>query len=228
MIERKSLAIAALALATATVAAAEDPRMELSLNLGGTASTGINSNEVAPSGQSPVFVEVRPKNSFSWGADFGYFVNEKLQVGALYAVQKSELQITGPNAWTELGEGLDVQNMMATVSYHTGDSWKKTRFYVLGGLGATRFANVTILGINSTAVVGGKTKLASTWGLGVKHYRNERFGAKLGLRWTPANLGDTADEWVCSPYWPAECTVAGTNTQFSHQYELSGGVMIRF
>jgi hypothetical protein len=228
MVSKNPLALAALVFAATTATAADEPRMEASLRIGGTASTGIDSNEVVPSGQSPVFVEVRPKNGISYGLDFGYFTSEKLQVGALVAVQKSELQMTGPNAWAQLGEGLDVQNFMATVAYHTGDSWTKTRFYVLGGIGATRYGQVTILGINDTVVVGGETKFATTWGGGVKHYPNDRWGLKLGLRWTPTNLGETADEWVCSPYWPRECTVGGTNTHYGQQYELAGAVMIRF
>jgi opacity protein-like surface antigen len=228
MFKKSLLALAVLTLAASSAVAADEPRIELSLNLGGTASSGINSNEVAPSGQSPVYMEVRPKNGFSFGGDLGYFLTEKIQVGALYSNQKSELQFTGPNSWVQVGEGLDVQNYMGTVAFHTGDFWQRTRFYVLGGIGATRYGNVTILGINGSAVVGGRTKFASTWGVGVKHTPNDRLGVKLGVRWTPTYLGETADEWVCSPYWPQECSVSGTNSQFAHQIEGSVGVMIRF
>jgi opacity protein-like surface antigen len=73
----------------------------------------------------------------------------------------------------------------------------------------------------------GTSKFASTWGLGVKSYPNPKLALKLGFRWTPTNLGETADEWVCSPYYPAECTVGG-NTQYAHQYEFSVGVALRF
>jgi opacity protein-like surface antigen len=212
----------------ASSAPAQDKRGEFSLNLGGTGSSGINSNEVAPSGQAAVFVEARPKNAFSWGLDIGYFASDKVQIGALFSSQKSELQFTVGDTFKQVGEGLDVQNFMGTIAFHTGDLDSKTRFYILGGLGATRYGEVTFVGPNgNSAQTSGTSKFASTWGLGVKSYPNPKLALKLGFRWTPTNLGETADDWVCSPYYPGECTVGG-NTQYAHQYEFSVGVALRF
>ena len=173
-----------------------------------------------------MFVEAKPKSSFSWGLDAGYFVSEKFQIGALYSAQKSELQLSGPNSWSDVGEGLDVQNIMATVAFHTGDFDSKTRFYVLGGIGATRYGNVSIVGPNGDTVqIDGRSKFATTWGLGAKMYPSPKVGVKLGFRWTPTDLGETADEWVC--VYPT-CDVTGTNTHFAQQLEFSGGVTLRF
>ena len=150
----------------------------------------------------------------------------RFQIGALYSVQKSELQLSGPNSWSDVGEGLDVQNMMGTVAFHTGGLDSKTRFYLLAGLGATRYGNVTFVGPSGDTIqIGGKSKFATTWGLGVKMYPSPKVGVKLGFRWTPTNLGETADEWVC--VYPT-CEVTGTNTQYAHQLEFSAGVMFRF
>ena len=223
------MAAAFVALAASSVQAKDRRGVELGVNLGYTASSGIDSNEVAPSGQAPVFVEVRPKSTLSWGIDAGYFASEKIQVGALFSNQKSELQYTVETTFKQVGEGLDVQNFMGTVAYHTGWSYSRTRFYVLGGLGATRYGEVTLVGVNGqTAQTSGKSKFATTWGAGVKHYPNEKVGFRAGVRWTPANLGETADEWLCSPYWPAACAATGGNTQYAHQYEIAAGVIIRF
>lgn len=224
----KIVLVAALLALAAPQARAAEKRTELALNLGYTGSSGIDSNEVAPSGEAPVFVEVRPKSSFSWGLDLGYFASEKVQIGALFSAQKSDLQYTVGTTFKQRGEGLDVQNFMGTVAYHTGGFDSKTRLYLLGGLGATRYGEVTFVGANGqTAQTSGTSKFATTWGIGVKSYPSEKLGFRLGFRWTPTNLGETADEWVCSPYYPAECTV-GENTQYAHQYEFSGALMIRF
>lgn len=228
IMSRRLLWSATLVVLVASVAQAQDKRGEFSLNLGGTMGSGINSNEVAPSGQAAVFVEAVPKNSFSWGLDVGYFVSDKVQIGGLFSSQKSELQFTVGSTFKQAGEGLDVQNFMGTFAFHTGDLDSKTRFYFLAGLGATRYGEVTFIGPNgNSAQTSGKSKFATTWGLGVKSYPSARLGWKLGFRWTPTNLGETADEWLCSPYYPASCTV-GENTQYAHQYEFSAGLMLRF
>ena len=223
----KSIALsAALVVLAAAAAQAQDPRGEAGLNLGYTGSNGITSNDVAPSGSAVVFAEVRPKSAFSWGLDAGYFVNDRFQVGVLFAQQESTLQVTGPETWRNVGDGFNVQNYHATVAFHTGDLETKTRFYVLAGLGATRFGQVTVGGPDGLSTeIGGITKFSTTWGAGVKVHISPRIGARLGVRWTPANLGETADEWVCAY---GVCAVDGTNTQYSHQVEIAAGVAYRF
>ena len=219
---RKFILAAAFAMA-ASGAYAGDSRAEASLNLGYTGSNGIQSTEVNP---NAAFFEVRPKSSWFWGVDLGYFVNDRFEVGALYAIQKSGLQYTTPKGFKDVGEGFDVQNIMGTFTFNTGDHRSRRRFYLLGGLGATRFGNVTIIADDgSISQVGGKSKFATTWGGGVKMYPSDRIGWKLGIRWTPTNLGETAEEWICGS---TACAATGTNTQYSHQVEFSGGVTIRF
>jgi opacity protein-like surface antigen len=204
---------AGLVVLAAAAVQAQEKRGEFGLDIGYTGSNGINSNDVSPSGAAAVFVEAKPKSSFFWGLELGYFASEKFQIGALYAAQKSDLQLAGPNSWTNVGEGLDVQNMMGTFAFHTGGFDSKTRLYILGGLGATRYGNVTIVGPNGDTIqIGGKSKFATTWGLGVKMYPNPKVGFKLGFRWTPTNLGETADEWVC--VYPT-CEVTGTPSTHS-------------
>ena len=219
---RKTVWAAAFVVA-ASGAYAYDPRAEASLDLGYTGSNGIQSTDVDP---NAAFFEIRPKSSWFWGVDFGYFVSDRFEIGALYAIQKSGLQYTTPKGFKDIGEGFDVQNIMGTFTFNTGDMRSRTRFYVLGGFGVTRFGNVTILGQNGgTYQVGGKSKFASTWGAGVKAYPSDKFGWKVGIRWTPTNLGETADEWLCGG---SACVVTGTNTQYSNQLEGSVGFTLRF
>lgn len=221
-----SLALAAVVAASAR---AEERRTEASLHLGYTGSSGIDSDEVAPSGQAPTFVEVRPKSAFSWGLDVGYFVTDRIQVAALVTSQKSQLQYTVGETFKQRGEGLDVQNFMGTVAWHTGDLDSLLRFYALAGVGATRYGEVSFEGTRGQiAQTRGRTKFATTFGAGVKGYEHDRFGWKLGVRWTPTNLGETSDEWACAPFLPLACSVTGTNTQYAHQYEAAAAFIVRF
>jgi opacity protein-like surface antigen len=211
------------------VAQAQEKRGEFGLFLGTTSSSGISSNDVTPADSPKVFVEAKPKNGFTWGADFNYFVNERFEVGALYSIQKSDLQFTVGTTWKNVGEGLDVQNMMGTVTFNTGSFDSKTRVYLLGGLGATRYGNVTLANVNGQNVqIGGKSKFATTWGAGVKFYPSPKVGVKGQVRYTPTNIKDTADEWVCAPYYPVTCVAGGVNHQYASQWEFTGGVFLRF
>jgi hypothetical protein len=220
--------MAAFIVLATSAAQAQDKKSEFGLFLGTTSSNGISSNDVVPFEQAAVFVEVKPRNGFTWGVDFGYFASERFEIGALYSIQKSKLQVSGPNSWTNVGEGLDVQNIMGTVTFNSGDSWSKLRFYVLGGLGATRYGNVTIVGpAGGSTQIGGISKFATTWGAGIKGYPSPSIGWKAGVRWTPTNIGSTADDWVCSPYG-GFCTATGVDHQYIDQLEFAGGVFFRF
>jgi opacity protein-like surface antigen len=118
---------------------------------------------------------------------------------------------------------------MGTFAYNTGYYKSTTRFYVLGGLGLTRYGNVTLKTIDGKdAQIGGRGKFATTWGAGVKYRVNPMVGLKGQIRYTPTNIKDTADDWLCSPYWPATCTAGGVNHQFASQLEFSVGALLRF
>jgi hypothetical protein len=44
-------------------------------------------------------------------------------------------------------------------------------------------------------------------------------------RWTPTYIKSDAEGWWCDPYWG--CYVVG-DAQYSNQFELSGGIVLRF
>ena len=75
-----------------SVAQAQEKRSELGFNLGYTGSEGFNATDIVEGAQFDVGVS--NKSSFSWNIDYGYFVNEKFQIGALFAQQNSELQFS--------------------------------------------------------------------------------------------------------------------------------------
>lgn len=225
MTGRTTLTTATILFAVASLAAAEDPRSELSLNLGGT-FTSVISGEVTPVGQTSVRIEAHPGSSLSLGLDYGYFVTERFQVGGLLSIQPSRMRLAGPNGWNPDGESLTVQNLMAVAGWHTGDAWTRTRFYVMGGLGVSRFGEVTVLGIDASTTISGRVRFATTLGAGVKHRASDRVGLKLDVRWSQSRLGELADEWTCSPYY--DCQAAGSDSQAWNQIEIAGGLVLRF
>jgi hypothetical protein len=100
------------------------------------------------------------------------------------------------------------------------------RPFVFGGLGATHYGAVSYTGVaGQSREIGGETQFSSTWGGGVKIFPGPRFGIRLQARWTPTYIKSEAAGWWCDPFWG--CYVV-SNAQYSNQFELKGGVTLRF
>ena len=74
-------------------------------------------------------------------------------------------------------------------------------------------------------LIKGQTKFSTTWGLGVKLFPARGLGLRLGARWTPTYIKSDATGWWCDPWYG--CYVVG-KAQYSNQFELSGGLLLRF
>jgi hypothetical protein len=102
----------------------------------------------------------------------------------------------------------------------------RVRPYLMAGLGATHFGAVDYTRRNGqTGTIGGVTRFSTTWGAGMKVYPTRRVGAHFGVQWTPTYIKSEAVGWWCDPFWG--CYVVG-NTQYSHQFDFSGGITFRF
>ena len=218
MTRKTILAAGALALAAAT-AQAQDPRVELSATAGWTFSDGVSGGTYTIEGED--FTRVDPKDAFSWGARIGFFATPQVEVGALFNLQSTTMQISGPSNTFDLGDE-KIYNYHGYLAYNFGEADASVRPYFLGGLGATQYGSVTL---PSGASVGGETKFSSTWALGVKLYPSPKVGIRLEGRWTPTYVkSDYAGTW-CDPYWG--CYSLG-DAQYANQFELSGGITLRF
>ena len=123
-----------------SAAQAQEKRSELGFNVGYTGSEGLNATDIVDGVEFDA--GIAPKSSFSWNIDYGYFVNENVQIGALFAQQNSELQFSARNgAFVTVPENWNVNNIQATVAYNTGSFDSKVRVYVLCGLGVTRYTS---------------------------------------------------------------------------------------
>ena len=220
MIRRLTLLVAGVAL-VGSAAWAQEKKVEISGNIGYTLSDGVSGSSTTVNGED--FTRIDPKDSVNYGGRIGFFVTPQIEVGGLFSLQSTTLQLGGVvNA--DVGD-LKIYNYHGYLAYNMGEADAKVRPYILGGLGATQFGsvNVTLGGRGNS--VGGNTKFSTTWALGVKMYPSPNVGIRLEARWTPTYIKSDAAGWWCDPYWG--CYVVG-NAQYANQFELNGGITLRF
>jgi hypothetical protein len=221
MIRKTLFMVAAVALAT-TPAWAQDPRLEISGTAGWTFSDGVSGQEVAVPGIG-AFNRVDPQDAFSWGLRLGYLATENVEIGFLFDQQSTTLEIGGTSTF-ELGD-LSLRNYHGYVAYNFGDDDATTRPYVLIGLGATQYGTLNVSAGGVQRDIDGETRFSGTGALGVKIFPSPRFGIRLEGRWTPTYIKSDAVGWWCDPFWG--CYVVG-DAQYSNQWQLGGGVTLRF
>jgi hypothetical protein len=215
---------AVLGMFLAAPVVAQDRRVEVGANAGLTFSDGVTFNGVVAPGDGAIYDSIGPIDSFSWGLDLGYFVNESVEIGFLFSQQKSELEVGGTRAVVVGSQSVD--NYHGYVAWHGGTADSGVRPYFLLGLGATHYGKVPFTGLGGQSrETLGNSQFSPTFGLGLKLYTQGAFGVKLGARWTPTYIKSDSDGWWCDPYWG--CYVV-TDPQYSNQFELSGGIVLRF
>jgi opacity protein-like surface antigen len=212
VIRRLTWMVAAAALA-GSAAFAQDPRVEISGTAGWTFSDGVN---VGGLDDSPIRID--PKDAFSWGARLGFNLTPNVEIGGLFNLQSTDLEASGV---VNLSVPQKIYNYHGYLAYNFGDSDAKARPYILGGLGATQYGSLQ----TPTRDFGGETQFSTTWAAGVKIFPSPNFGIRLEGRWTPTYIKSDSEGYWCDPYWGCY-TIA--DAEYSNQYELSGGIILRF
>jgi opacity protein-like surface antigen len=216
------IALSALLVCSGSLAWAQEGRVELSGTAGWTFSDGASGDSRTIPGVG-TFNRVDPKDAFSWSARIGFFATEDVEVGGLFGMQLSSLELGGA-ARVTVGD-LNVYNYHGYFAYHFGDEDDRARPYVLGGAGATQFGSVAASVGAVQRNINGLTKFSTTWALGVKLFPNDNAGIRIEGRWTPTYIKSDAAGWWCDPFWG--CYVVGS-AQYANQFELSGGLTLRF
>jgi opacity protein-like surface antigen len=219
---RKVAVMAVLGVLAGASAWAQDPRVEISGTAGWTFSDGVSGGTVTVPGVGS-FDRVDPKDAFSWGARLGLNVTPNVEVGFLFDQQSTQLEVGGTSTF-ELGD-VSLRNYHGYFAYNFGDSDATVRPYILGGVGATQYGSISVSAAGVQRDIDGNTKFSSTWGAGVKLFPSPKFGIRLEGRWTPTYIKSDAVGWWCDPYWG--CYTVG-DAQYANQFELSGGVTLRF
>ncbi len=222
MIRKTILTAMAVAVAAAT-ASAQGARVEISGTAGWTFSDGVGGETAVTVPGVGVFDSLGPKDAFSWGARLGFNVTPNVEVGFLFNQQSTKYELGGTST-VDLGD-VSVYNYHGYFAYNFGDEDASVRPYILGGLGATQYGKISVTAAGTTRDLGGETQFSTTWGAGLKLFPGRSFGIRLEGRWTPTYIKSDSEGWWCDPYWG--CYVVA-NAQYSNQFELSGGVTLRF
>jgi hypothetical protein len=219
---RKIAAVAAICVLAGSTAWAQSPKVEISGTAGYTFSDGVSGNGVLVPGVG-TFDSIDPKDAFSWGARLGINLSPNVEVGFLFSDQSTTFQIGGSQT-IDLGD-VSIRNYHGYFAYNFGDSDATVRPYVLGGVGATQYGSVSVNVADVQHDIDGNSKFSTTWAVGLKAFPSPKFGIRLEARWTPTYIKSDANGWWCDPYWGCYVT---SDAQYSNQFELSGGVVLRF
>ena len=219
MIRRLTWMVALTVLA-GSAAWAQDARVEISGTAGWTFSDGVSGTP--EDSELADYSRIDPKDAFSWGARIGFLTTENWEVGALFSLQSTTLELGGTSA-LEVGD-LSIYNYHGYFAYNFGDADAPVRPYLLGGLGATQFGSLKT-SVGAQREIDGSTKFSTTWAAGLKLFPSPNFGIRLEARWTPTYIKSDAVGWWCDPYWG--CYTVG-DAQYANQYELGGGITLRF
>jgi opacity protein-like surface antigen len=166
--------------------------------------------------ESPI--QVGPKDAFSWGARLGFNLTPNVEVGGLFNLQKTDLEASG---LINRSVPQSISNYHGYFAYNFGDPDASARPYLLGGLGATQYGSLT----TGLGEIGGETQFSTTWAAGVKIFPGRNFGLRLEGRWTPTYIKSDPEGYWCDPWWGCYTV---SEAEFSNQYELSGGIILRF
>jgi hypothetical protein len=217
---RRIVTVMCVCLAWAATASAQ--KVEVSGNVGWTFSDGVSGSAIlAPDGN--VYDRVDPKDSVSYGFTAGFLVTPQAEVGFMYGVQTSKLMLGG-TADRELGD-LSISTYHGYFAYNFGEEDHPIRPFVFFGLGATSFGSVDTVLAGNNVTISGETQFSATLGGGVKFFFSKNVGARVAGKLTPTYIKSDTAGWWCDPFWG--CYLVG-DPQYSNQFELSGGVVVRF
>jgi opacity protein-like surface antigen len=205
--------------------ASAQPRAEVSVNVGYSASEGIESEDRLLLGQIYNGLDMESGGSFNF--TIGFFVGENAELEFLYGRQSSRLLATGPGADLDISD-MTITNYMFNYVYNFGAGDSRTRPYVFGGLGATTnsFGDLLLtLPPGLSGEIDSKTRFSTNWGGGVKFYFNETVGAKAGVRWTPTFIRSEPEGLWCDPFYG--CWQIA-NLEYANQFEMAAGITLRF
>jgi opacity protein-like surface antigen len=199
-------------------------RFDASFSGGYTTSEGVNVNESTLSGL--VFESIEVKSGGSFNLTFGVYATPNVLIEFLYSRQSSKLQAKGQGFSDFDIADLNVDNYHVNFVYHWGAGDARVRPFALAGLGASYYSpgNSLVAGFEDRQL-DGNTQFSWTFGAGVKAYATPNLGFKGMVRWTPTYIkSDPAGYW-CDPFYG--CWVLG-DSDYSQQFEMSGGVTFRF
>ena len=146
---------------------------------------------------------------FTWGASATWFFTPRYGIEASWTRQGDGVNIATDSGSAQLFDAR-IDQLQGSFVLQLGSGEARLRPFVAAGLGAAFF---------SADGLDGETKLSLGLGAGLKWQPAGRFGARVQARYLPTHLADAESEF-CDPF--------GFCEGWLHQFEMSGGVVIRF
>ncbi len=168
--------------------------------------------------------QITPVSGGSYGVRVGVYASEHTQFGFQFAQQFSELELRAGSAIGKRSvTDMTVNNYHGVFTYNWGFQDDAVRPFMFGGLGATQYSPSDVMSFS----IDSKTRFSTTWGGGVKFYASDNVGINVTARWTPTYINSSPGGIYCSPYWGFGCYQL-SNSNFSNQFALGGGINFRF
>ena len=120
------------------LALAQDEKFELIIDLGYTASSGVDIN-ATDIGGGTIVNKVTPKSGFSYGGTFNVALAEAISVGFQFSQQLSTLEGSLQGGGKQDFADLSVYNYHGIFTFHLADQDSTLRPFFLVGLGATNY-----------------------------------------------------------------------------------------
>lgn len=147
--------------------------------------------------------------SFTWGVSAGHSFTPHWGVEVSWLHQESAL-VLGTSAGSAELFDVNLSQVHGNVVYHFAAEQASLRPFLSAGLGASFLGS---RGLES------ETKLAWAVGAGFKWFPRTNLGARVQARYNPTYLNDTSSDY-CDPF--------GFCQSWLQQFEITGGVVIRF
>lgn len=114
---------------------------------------------------------------------------------------------------------LNQNQYMGNFLFHFTGRESKLRPFAFIGLGASDLST-------NRSGVSGATRFAFAFGGGAKYNLSRHLGLRGQAKYSPTYLTTTNGGYWCDPFWGG-CWVVG-NDHYLHEFDLSGGVTLRF
>jgi outer membrane protein W len=177
-------------------------RTELTLQAGYTTSGSIERKTFS-------IQDLEVEGSFTWGFAATHFFSPRLGAEVSWAQQETGIGLSTSAGSATLFD-MKLGQLHGNVVYQFGAEGARLKPFVSAGLGASFF---------SARDMDGETKLSMGLGVGLKWLPRKSIGARLQARYNPTRLNDGSSDY-CDPF--------GFCQNWLQQFELTGGVVLRF
>lgn len=218
---RSALIAGVLAIVVAVPARAQSKsKFELGVTGGFTFSEGVSGDPVVLPGGT--FTGVTIDSGPSLGLSFVVLRPDGGEIGFQWGRQISKLGVRGVPS-VEIGD-LNIDHYHGTFGYNFMPL-AKWRPYMSIGMGATNYSSISYSIPNQAGEIDSSLKFSFKLGMGIKSWGSDAVGFRAGVNWTPTAIRSKDTGWFCDAL--SGCLVL-TESTFSNQFELAGGVVFRF